>query len=203
MNQLSLFPAPALAWPAGPQLLSKWYPGALAFPLHCERKVNGFRCMIHVSADGRGRAYSREGNVLVAGQLVADAVARAAGPGVWDGELAGDTFRETVSAVKRRSPAGLRFHAWDVLSLPQWAAGGTDDPLELRRGCLQALRGVPAVEVVASVLVHDEGELDARFRVAICEGWEGLVLKRPGSPYRCGLRSADWCKMKPGRPECW
>jgi hypothetical protein len=43
-----------------PMLLQKWYPGALAFPFWAERKINGVRCCVVVTAT-EARAMSREG----------------------------------------------------------------------------------------------------------------------------------------------
>jgi DNA ligase-1 len=202
MNQLALFPTPpAPSWSGGPMLLDRWFPGALAFPFWAERKVNGVRCLIHVAPDGSARAWSREGRPLRAAQPLADRIAKAAGPGVYDCELAGETFRRTLSAVKRGSPAGLALWAFDCLTVEEWRAGRSGVPLEARQGRLEALRGVPGVELVQAALIRDAGELDAHFLAALAAGWEGLALKAPGSGYTCGERGRSWCKMKPGKGE--
>jgi ATP-dependent DNA ligase len=180
-----------------PMLLQKWYPGALRFPIWAEQKVNGVRCCVVVS-ETEARALSREGNALRAGQYLADQIAGAAGPGVYDGELDAGTFRRTLSAVKRGAGLNLAFRAWDCLTLDEWRAGRSCVALEARRARLEALRDVPGVELVRAVLIHDPQELDREFRAAVGRGWEGVVLKRPGSVYTCGARGPSWWKMKPG-----
>ncbi len=184
-----------------PMLLSKWYPGALRFPFWAEQKVNGVRCCVVVS-ETEARALSREGNALRAGQALADLIAKAAGPGIYDGELDAGTFRRTLSAVKRGAGLGLVFRAWDCLSVDEWRAGRSCVALEARRGRLEALRDVPGVELVRAVLVRDAGELGELQAAAVRLGWEGLALKAPGSGYTCGERGRGWWKWKPEGTPC-
>ncbi|HEU0317326.1 MAG TPA: hypothetical protein VFR49_08350, partial [Solirubrobacteraceae bacterium] len=42
---------------------------------------------------------------------------------------------------------------------------------------------------------HREGDGAALLAEACAHGWEGLIAKRPGSPY-AGARSRDWRKLK-------
>ena len=75
------------------------------------------------------------------------------------------------------------------------AAGGKsliDQPLLVRKKFLAALRDLPHVMVVD----HIPCEGEALYRLALELHLEGLVAKRIAAPYRPGVRSSDWLKIK-------
>lgn len=92
----------------------------------------------------------------------------------------------------------VRLLLFDVLEVA--GTSTIDEPYELRRARLDRLlrRGgdVP-VEVPANVDATPEDALDEARRL----GREGLVAKRRGSPYRPGVRSDDWVKLKVTRTQ--
>ena len=115
--------------------------------------------------------------------------------------------RKTVTAAML-ADAPVAFVVYDVL-----AAGGEtllDQPLAERRARLDALALPPAgpgspgdaplVDVrVARSAVTEVGTadgLDAAFDAAQARGNEGLMVKRPASPYLPGRRGRDWLKLK-------
>jgi ATP-dependent DNA ligase len=184
-------------------LAEKFCPQKVRFPVWCEEKVDGVRALIVVDDDGAGSAWSRAGNRLPAAQSIADEVALAMGPGVVvDAELFAGSWSRTVSAVKRRSPVGLRLHVFDALSLAEWTSGGSAVSLMERRERLEALSGRPGVVVVDGVLLEAVLELERLLEAVLEAGGEGIMLKDPASGYSCS-RTWAWMKMKPGRPECW
>lgn len=66
-------------------------------------------------------------------------------------------------------------------------------PLVDRRAMLEELiDDVPHVHVIHQVPEHGE----AMYRAAVKLGLEGIVAKRLMSPYRPGVRSRDWLKVK-------
>ncbi len=206
MNQLSLFrDPPPLAWP-GCQLAERFCPEKVTFPVWVEEKLDGMRGLIIVDESGQGSAWSREGRRLACVQYIADQVAGAMGPGVVvDGELFAGTWSNTIHLVKTRGAvdrSGLALHAFDCLTAGEWTRGRSEASLEARRERLQALRGVPAVEVVQGLLVNSLEELQAAFAGVIAAGGEGIMLKDPAAGYSCN-RSWSWQKLKEGRPECW
>ncbi|NUZ07350.1 non-homologous end-joining DNA ligase [Piscinibacter koreensis] len=99
--------------------------------------------------------------------------------------LSGDA---EIAAAERRAPA--LFFAFDLLH----HAGRNlrDLPYIERRRLLEALLP-PATHVK---LVHADADGPALYAAAIESGFEGVVAKRVGSPYRPGLRSPDWLKVK-------
>ncbi len=114
-----------------------------------------------------------------------------------DGELVAgarrmsDFYSVGPALATRHRTTAITFVAFDVTFF-----GGdlTHHPYEQRRTVLEALgfRG-PAWATLRRWAGADGGAL-----LEACEenGVEGLVWKRTGSPYRPGLRSADWRKTK-------
>jgi DNA ligase-1 len=105
--------------------------------------------------------------------------------------------------LRRRDPRALLdeipvvLFAFDLLRL-----GGRDllgAPLSERRAALEAL--VPkdgGVRLSVGALARTPEDLDLRFQGARAAGNEGIVMKRPGSPYQPGRRGRLWTKWKPG-----
>jgi ATP-dependent DNA ligase len=167
-----------------------------------EPKWDGFRLLVAIDAEGRVRAWSRRGASL--GDRVGSLLEPLAGsPGgtVFDAELVALGAREgrvvqDFAAVCRATLQGdveaakaLQLVAFDLLEL----AG--DDLRSLawvkRTGLLREVFPVgDRLRLVqsqpASRAVHDE---------LVALGFEGSVLKRPGSTYRPG-RQSTWRKYK-------
>ena len=179
-----------------PMLLTEVDFSLLRYPCWAERKVDGFRCVICV-VGSTPVAYSRQMNPIHAATELAKLVGDNANCGFYDGELAASTWSKTASAVKRGTALGLVFHAFDHIVLSEWRNGGSERPLEARRTGLEALAGLPGIEVVVPELISCEAELEAAFARAMDLKWEGLVVKQAGSLYTCGTRSRDWMKVKP------
>jgi bifunctional non-homologous end joining protein LigD len=181
-----------------PMLLTDFDGLNATYPLWAERKFDGFRCIIMIG-NFEPVAYSRNGNRLPAADEIARQMDRLCPSGAYDGELAGPTWGATQSAIKRGTPAGLVFHAFDHLLLCEWRQGYSNRSIEDRRGVFEHVRDVPGVAVVESRLIESDAEMEAAYHDAIARKWEGLVVKRPGSPYTCGVRSRDWQRLKPCR----
>jgi bifunctional non-homologous end joining protein LigD len=167
-----------------------------------EPKFDGFRVLIEVAGDRRVRAWSRHGTNLTesVGDLLRAFDAVPAGT-VIDGELVALTERDgrptqnfaaVCRAVLNRDveAAGLlHYVAFDLLS-----RAGTDlrhETLEDRRGHLGEVlptgSRVRQIDCLPATLASHAAMIDL--------GFEGSVLKRPGSSYRAG-RHRSWRKLK-------
>lgn len=159
-----------------------------------ERKLDGVR--VHTPG---GRLVTRSGN-----DITASVPEVGVPPGLTlDGELVTTDF-EFESAVRRvqtedrfkvemlaeRLPA--RLVAFDILE-----ADGEDlrdRPLTERKERL-----TPAVRSAEGVIeITSSRDPEYLWQTATAEGWEGIVIKEPSSPYR-GERSDDWLKVKDWR----
>lgn len=171
-----------------------------------EQKWDGWRALLDA---GSGRLFSRQGTDLTAAFPDVLAAASSLGDLVLDGELVcltqgrPDFSRVSARGVCTGRAAGRRavsdpavLVVWDVLRVDD------DDlrplPWTGRRRVLDGL-GLPcdprAGGIVASTVYDDvPALLQATFEL----GLEGIVAKMPTSPYRSGVRSSDWCKVKHG-----
>ena len=93
----------------------------------------------------------------------------------------------------RRQDGRVFLYAFDLLEL-----NGRDmrrEPLEVRKRALAAALRVKAGAGIRFNDHCDDLPVDVVFRHACKLGFEGIVSKRVGSPYRSG-RSRDWLKLK-------
>jgi bifunctional non-homologous end joining protein LigD len=171
-----------------------------------EFKWDGVRTLVFVDHTGKLDLRSRTG-VPVAGRYPELAgLAEAAGrPVVLDGEIVAldaagrpsfaalqprmhleDPARVAVAAA--RAPVALLL--FDLLGLDGEVL--VSRPLEERR---EALSSLALADGRWSVPPATD-DLDAALRIARDRGLEGVVAKRRGSPYRPGVRSRDWIKLR-------
>jgi DNA ligase 1 len=181
--------------------------------VHAEPKYDGFRLQLH--RDGaRVWAFSRRlENVSDMFPELTDGVRRqlTARRAILEGEAVGYDpesgrflpFQVTMTRKRKhgiteaaaRHP--LRLFAFDLLHV-----NGRDFlpvPLRQRHQRLSALvRGSQAGSVVVTeaILTDRAEELQTYFDVMIRRGLEGIVAKRPESPYQAGARNYDWVKLK-------
>ena len=158
-----------------------------------ERKLDGLRCIAVRSGD-RVELWSRSRQSFTGrfGGIV-DAVGRLPGGDVvLDGEIVALEGDRTSFALLQRpgSVATPLLYTFDVLHLD--GTDVRDRPLLERKKLLAGiLKGRGAVRRVD----HLNGDPDELLRRACADGWEGLIAKRAGGPYRSG-RSSDWLKLK-------
>jgi bifunctional non-homologous end joining protein LigD len=113
-----------------------------------------------------------------------------------DAGVAGDAeFKRLFARAARRGykPGDdpVTFVVFDVLIL--FGKSVMDRPLSERRMMLEELFDeVPQIRVVDQVAEHGEAMYQAALQLSL----EGIVAKRLASPYRPGVRSRDWLKIK-------
>jgi len=159
-----------------------------------ERKYDGYRALCAVS-NGRVAMWTRNGLDLTARF---PAIARSlsqlvVGDAVVDGEIAipdakGVPRFELIQQGKNDEALLFTF---DLLRLD-----GEDirpRPIEQRRDLLRSLLSNTAGNLRVSEEL--QGRVEDLLKEAARDGWEGVILKRRGSPYQKG-RSHDWLKLK-------
>ncbi|MFA9432493.1 non-homologous end-joining DNA ligase [Egicoccus sp. AB-alg2] len=172
-----------------------------------EFKWDGVRALVAVTPEGQLRLRSRNGVDITARYPELAPLAQAIGrPAVLDGEIVAfdDHGRPSFSALQPRmhlaDPARAAKAAatrpvalllFDLLSLD-----GDDRmswPQARRRAALQAL------EVAGTgpwSIPPDTDDLAAATAIAEQRGLEGVVAKRQDAPYRPGVRSNAWIKLR-------
>ncbi|MDB5769661.1 MAG: ATP-dependent ligase [Burkholderia sp.] len=170
-----------------------------------EPKLDGYRATAYIN-DGKVKLLTRGGHDYSSyfPHIVQDLAARPSPPMVIDAELVafagGQPSFEALqgrvnkrSAAHRKDPAQCVLFCFDILHL----AGMTtrDLPYIERR---QMLLGAVASNDLIQI-VHTEADGVAMYTAALAMGLEGVVAKRKQSPYRPGVRSPDWLKIKPSK----
>jgi ATP-dependent DNA ligase len=162
-----------------------------------EPKFDGQRAQLHVAGSRTSAAFSRLGRSLLTSPGLGW-LQEARWPVrsiVLDGELCASTGTEGVLGVleaRQSGQAPLAFLAFDVLQV-----GGREvmsEPWTDRRKRLDDLGAALTMPNVAIVPAADDA---ARLWATwVAWGGEGIVLKDRRAPYRPGLRSPDWLKVK-------
>jgi len=163
-----------------------------------EIKYDGYRMVVRIER-GKARLYSRTGKDWTAAfERLAKDLAKLPVKNAWvDGEVVvlDDEGRSSFQALQNALSGGdakFAYFAFDLMYR---------DGIDLRAVPLSELKrllretvgnGIGAVRVGPEV----QGHGDEFFRQACSLSLEGAVCKRADSPYREGLRTRDWVKVK-------
>jgi len=166
-----------------------------------EPKWDGYRALAYLR-DGEATLRSRNGNDL-SGRfpgVVKELVKALRSPNcVVDGEVCAldERGRPSFSAMQQaRAGTPIVYAVFDLLELDGEPL--VAKPWRERRRKLEALLAPTGTVQLSGVF--DDGE--ALLEAAEEQGLEGVMAKRPASPYREGKRGADWLKVKThGRQE--
>ena len=161
-----------------------------------EVKWDGYRSLAAIQG-GKVRLFSRNGKTQNA-QFPTVAAALSGFPlnAVFDGEIVAVDGRgrpdfQALQNAPRSGAGRIIYYVFDVLH-----AAGYDLralPLKRRRATLAKLLPVSGT-VRLSDAIETTGK--AFFRAAETNGLEGIIAKDLSSPYRPGLRTRDWLKIK-------
>lgn len=157
----------------------------LAYPVLASPKLDGIRA-INIG----GKLMSRSLKPIPNKHL-ADLFGRPMLEG-FDGELImGDAwsktaYRDTLTAVmSHEGKPDARFYVFDLWNAPY---GYRERWHELQR-LTEKLTGLP-VDLLESALIENRSQLDAYEEAALNKGFEGLILRAPNAPYKCGRSTA-------------
>lgn len=197
--------------------------GKLDYPYIINPKLDGIRCYIKM-VDGVVRAFSRKHKEFVSiphivKSPIIDKLFKLNPDVILDGELYNhelkDDFNEIVSIVRKSKPTFLdlwksaskiRFNCFDCFyqSMPAWG-------YSTRNGILQAFfvnehyegreivfvgsNGIDCAANMSYEMVQDDEGVEECIQRYIEQGFEGIMLKKPGRGY-CFGRSDDLLKYK-------
>lgn len=201
--------ADAVAMPMPKPMLAKEYdPAKARFPCLLQPKLDGVRLLVRRGGDGGLELRSRTGKPMdhLAPMLAADLPASRLPAGVvLDGELYihGVGFQSVVSVVRNtrmsdESRAALQYHVYDLIPAPGGAEGGAGYTrrLELLRGLLRGVAASGRVRLVRTELAEGADHVQRAIRTYMREGYEGVIVRDPDSPYEPGRRSPGLSKYK-------
>ena len=169
-----------------------------------ENKYDGVRC-IAIVQNNTATLYSRNGKVFPNFPHIEAALSKPEFNNmVFDGEIMSENFQALMKQVYRKSDVQTEdayLALFDVLDLAEFNAGkGACTTIERK----QILAELPFDQCIRKVdftrvnLDTEEGQqiFKNMNKIAIAEGYEGLMVKPVGSIYEC-KRSASWLKIKP------
>ncbi len=151
-------------------------PEALNFPVLATPKLDGIRCL-KINGRALTRSFKPVSNTCAREWIEANL------PDGVDGELMlrGGTFNATTSAIGRESgEPDFVFHVFD------YVGEDVDVPYACR---MRELERLPQWERVAKVLpveIRSAEELAAFEERCLAEGYEGVMVRDPAGPYKCG-----------------
>src|SRR5919199_1097333 len=176
-----------------------------------ERKYDGFRCQVH-KADNAVRIFSRNLEDMTASfPEIAEGARRqvVANTAIFEGEALAynplsDEYLPFQQTVRRRRKHGieetaaelpLRLFAFDVL----YADGGSvmERSYSERHATLESMvQGGDTILISEARTTSEPQQLLRVFNDSIQHGLEGIVAKKPDSPYQAGARNYNWVKLK-------
>jgi DNA ligase-1 len=160
-----------------PMLASKCEnPHHLPFPVLATPKLDGIRCL-KIGGKALTRSFKPISNRFAREWIEANL------PDGVDGELMlrDGMFSETTSAIGRRDgQPDFVFHIFDYVTC------SIALPYHERMTNLAALPDSPHLMKVLPVLIQDSAELAAYEEECIAAGYEGVMVRTPHSPYKCG-----------------
>ena len=152
-------------------------PGALPFPMLATPKLDGIRCL-KVGGKALTRSFKPVSNRFVREWIEANL------PDGVDGELVlrGGTFSETTSAIGARDgEPDFVFHVFDMV------VEGLSQPYAHRMANLGYWKITSDhVVKVLPVEIRNLAELEAFEEQCLAAGYEGVMVRTPDSPYKCG-----------------
>lgn len=191
-------------------LAAKYEASDLKFPVYVEPKYDGMRVLAIVE-DKIVRFYTRSGkDVNSLPQSISDRLLGLAadlsedGAIVFDGEVMGDSFKETMEKARRKSEVfeDARYYVFDWLSRETFSTIGKR-PSTLtynqRRVQLQSATrriGPPSSVILPpAYIASSEEEVSHYYNTFRDSGLEGAIVKAFSGPY-VGKRSPYWMKLK-------
>ncbi len=182
------------------------HPKKIAGECYVEYKYDGVR-VIAIVQNGDATLYSRNGKLLENFPHINEALSKPEFEGlVFDGEVMSEDFQTLMRQVHRKEGAQTEdsyLAVFDMLTLDEFNAGGTSMTAIDRRDRIVKLSGlfnsrIQLVEATLMDLDLDEGQakFQAMNKLALEEGYEGLMIKPAHEGYKC-KRSHAWLKIKP------
>ncbi len=182
------------------------HPKKIVGECYIEYKYDGVR-VIAIVQNGTATLHSRNGKLLENFPHIEEALSKPEFEGlVFDGEVMSEDFQTLMRQVHRKEGAQTEdsyLAVFDMLTIDEFNAGYTPMTAIDRRDRIEQLSGLfnYRIQLVEATLVNldlDEGQakFKAMNKLALDEGYEGLMIKPAHEGYKC-KRSHAWLKIKP------
>lgn len=175
----------------------------IEYPVRVEPKLDGLRC-IAIKRSGEVTMFTRSGSPIETLPTIKAALEAAPWDDfVLDGEAMGKDWNESASVVMSHKTAkddsGIVYNVFDGMVFDDWRDQTNESPLEERIDLVKELVSQVGSEHVAAVggtTAVNQHQLLKFYGKAIEGGFEGIMVKKLGSPY-IFKRSDSVLKLKP------
>ena len=182
------------------------HPKKMVGECYVEYKYDGVR-VIAIVQNGSATLHSRNGKLLENFPHIEEALSKPEFEGlVFDGEVMSEDFQTLMKQVHRKEGAQTEdsyLAVFDMLTLDEFNAGWCGINAKERRIRLTTIRPLfnYRIQVVEATLIDldsEQGQVEFKEmnKLALEEGYEGLMVKPTNAPYQC-KRSYAWLKIKP------
>jgi DNA ligase-1 len=159
---------------------------------YIQPKLDGMRCLAHISAGGHVQLISRDGKIIENMAHIVDDLVNIKENIILDGELYchGSTFQENMKLIKKYRPGeteNIKYHIYDVVS---------DNNFITRNNMVNSIRKSEHIEIVSTVPCYSEDHLKAAHMIIISKGYEGTMIRWGNKPYKVNGRSENLLKYK-------
>jgi len=208
---------PGLIFEFSCMLAAQFDPSKVSYPVHVEPKFDGMR-VIAISNAGGFNYFTRSGKTVdtIPAHITEELLALfgkirecwgysyPAEEIMFDGELMGESFRETMKKARRKGATfeDARYYVFDVLPCSHFEALDTGPSMltyHARRSLLEkafeAVGNTKGIVLPPSYVVNSEAEVMQYYESMRARGLEGLIVKARNGLYR-GARHSDWMKLK-------
>jgi DNA ligase-1 len=160
---------------------------ALKYPVLATPKLDGIRCLV-VGGRALSRAFKPIANAHVRARIEREC------PSGFDGEIvAGATFNDCQSLVMSKDgDPDFAYHVFDFVER-------TADSYDYRMRALEQFATSAIVRKILPTLIANRENLDLYESQVLEQGHEGVMLRTPDGPYKCGrstVREGYLLKLK-------
>jgi DNA ligase-1 len=151
----------------------------IKYPVLATPKLDGIRCLVI-----NGHVVSRTFKPIP-NKFIREEIERLFPDGV-DGEIMipKSTFGDITGAVmssKNAQPCGFEYWVFDYVS-----DGDINTPYFVRMERLKNIQDNPRIHKLIPITINNRTELDKFEEKCLDEGFEGVIIRSPNGPYKCG-----------------
>jgi len=162
----------------------------LTYPVLATPKLDGIRCLII-----NGKAVSRAFKAIP-NDYIRYTIEACINSYQFDGEIIipNRSFNDLSGDVRRKDgrPTNFEYHVFDYVQESTASCNGLKVVYSQRMRNLAALQNLaPFVVKVLPVTIANEAELLAYEEAQLALGYEGVMVRGPNSPYKCGRSSEN------------
>ena len=166
---------PILAATLKPEDINK-----LKFPVLATTKLDGIRCLF-INGEAKSRTFKSIPNTYIKTEL--EKIFNFGTNKIFDGEiLSGLTFQSCSSNIMRfEGEPTFKYYLFDYIS---------EDLAEPYEDRMKKLEGLPITDPriikLLPTIINNAEELEAFEIKSLADGFEGVILRSPKGPYKCG-----------------